>query len=207
MSFFPQNTIFFDLLEELSTLVTSSGKLIPKLKIGSKDAQAIYKKAFNLEHEADEICHKLFHEADSNFITPIDREDIHILAGNLDTIIDHIENVASNVILYKVRKEPVLFKDFGAIIQKSTVAVDSLVHGLRSGSKGIKEMKKEIIHIHSLENEGDQLTRKAFESLFARNTNAIEIIKWKDIYENMEEIMDECENTADIVDQIIVKNF
>lgn len=207
MSFFPKNTIFFDLLEELSQLVTASGKLVPKIKIASNDAKAIYKKAFAIEHEADELCHKLFHEADSTFITPIDREDIHTLAGNLDTIIDQIENVTSNIILYKVRKEPAIFKEFGTIIRKSTVAVDALVRGLRTGANDTKQMKKNIILIHSLENEGDQLTRKALEALFARNTHAIEVIKWKDIYENMELIMDECENTADIVDQIIVKNF
>jgi len=207
MNFFPKNPKFFDLFEELASIVESSGKLLKKIKITSTPLIFFPKKARQLEHQADSICHRIYHEADSTFITPIDREDIHLLAQNLDNIIDLIENLISNIILYKVDKEPLEFKQFTIIISKTTKKIDLLVSYLKNRAKNIPEMKKVIIEIQSLENEGDELMRRSLKSLFTNHKNPVVIIKWKDLFENMEEILDECENTANIVEEIIVKNF
>lgn len=125
----------------------------------------------------------------------------------MDNIIDLIENLISNIILYKVDKEPLEFKQFTIIISKTTKKIDLLVSYLKNRAKNIPEMKKVIIEIQSLENEGDELMRRSLKSLFTNHKNPVVIIKWKDLFENMEEILDECENTANIVEEIIVKNF
>lgn len=207
MDFFPKNPKFFDLFEELAKIVNSGGEILTNLKIGKKETLFYAKKTQELEYSADTICHQLYHEADSTFITPIDREDIHTLARNLDNIIDLIENLTSNLILYRATKEAKEFKQFTKIIKKATVNIFSLISLLKNRGRNIPEMRKLIIEIHSLENEGDRLTRQAFKSLFANHKNPIIIIKWKDLFENLEEVLDECENTADIVEEIIVKNF
>lgn len=207
MDFFPRNPKFFDLFEELAKIVTLGGEILPKVKIGKISLLSYSQKTQELEHRADEICHKLFHEADSTFITPIDREDIHALSGILDNIIDLIENLISNLILYRVKKEASEFKNFCQIINQATSKLFLLVSLLKDRDKNIPRMRKLIIEVHSLENEGDQLIRRALKHLFANHRNPVEIIKWKDLFENMEEILDECENTADIVEEIIVKNF
>lgn len=180
---------------------------MPKIKIGSGKLTSFCRKTRQLELAADSICHKLYYEADSTFITPIDREDIHLLAHNLDNIIDFIENLTSNLLLYKVTAETPEFKQFVKRIKKMTSKIFSLVSLLAGRDKNIPQMKKIIIEINSLENEGDKLIRRALKNLFANHKDPIFVIKWKDLFETMEEILDEGENTANIVDQIIVKNF
>lgn len=207
MDFFPKNPKFFDLFEKLAEIVAAGGEILPKIKIGKTSLLTYSKKTQELEHQADEICHRLYHEADSTFITPIDREDIHALAHILDNIIDLIENLTSNLILYRVTRETSEFNNFCQIINRATGKLYSLVSFLKHRNKNISQMRKLIIEIHSLENEGDQLIRRAFKHLFANHRNPIGVIKWKDLFENMEEILDECENTADISEEIIVKNF
>lgn len=180
---------------------------MPKLKIGSKTIISSANKARLLEEKADSICHQLYFEADSTFITPIDREDIHKFSRNLDNIIDLIENLISNIQLFHVTKEIPIYKSFANLIEKATLKIEELTLLLKQREKKVKEMKKIIIDIHTLENEGDELIRRAFKYLFNNHKNPVIIIKWKDLIENMESILDECENTADIVSEIIVKNF
>ncbi|MBI2616765.1 DUF47 domain-containing protein [Candidatus Gottesmanbacteria bacterium] len=207
MDFFPKNPRFFDLFIELSKIVNLSGNILLRVKVGSKNINSLAKKTWELEEEADTICHKLFYEADSTFITPIDREDIHIFSRNLDNIIDLIENLTSNIELFNIKREIPQFKPFVKVINKATSKVLQLVTLLKGQNKNIKEMRKIIIEIHSLENEGDRLIRQAFKYLFDNGKNPILVIKWKDLIENMESILDECEDSADIVEEIIVKNF
>lgn len=207
MNFFPKNPKFFDLFEDLARIVNSGGDILPKIKIRSKNIVSYAKKARQLEHQADTICHTLYHEADSTFITPIDREDIHLLSRNLDNIIDLIENLTSNILLYGVTREIAEFKNFTKVISQTTVKILQLVSLLKKRDKNVADMRKLIIEIHSLENEGDNLIRRALKHLFTDHKNLVVILKWKDLFENMEEILDECENTADIVEEIIVKNF
>lgn len=207
MTFFPKNPKFFDLFENLAEIVNSSGKILVKLKISANNVKTYSKKAWELEQAADEICHKLHHEAESTFITPIDREDIHLLARHLDNIVDLIEDLTSKIVLYKITREISQYQDFTLKIKNATEKIFALIGFLKYRDKHIPEMRKLIIKIHSLENEGDTLIRSAIKYLFANHKSHLIIIKWKDIFENLEEILDECEDTADIVEGIIVKNF
>lgn len=207
MDFFPKNPKFFDLFENLAEIVNSSGKILVKLKISANNIKTYSKKAWEFEQAADEICHKLHHEAETTFITPIDREDIHLLARHLDNIIDLIENLTSKIALYKITREISQSREFILKIEKTTEKIFELISLLKFRDKYIREMRKLIIEIHSLENEGDTLIRGAIKYLFANHRSHLIIIKWKDIFENLEQILDECEDTADVVEGIIIKNF
>lgn len=165
------------------------------------------KRAFKSENDADELCHKILREADKTFITPIDREDIQELAKNLDNIIDLTENVISNVTVYKVKRIHREFYEFVNIIIKAIKEVSHLVSDLKHKGRNEKEIKRHVVRLHSLENKGDLLLKKALKHLFNNGDAPVEVIKWKDIYENMEEVLDECEDTSDTIEKIIVKNF
>lgn len=206
MDFFPKNPKFFDLFEELAGKAETAGKILSNIKVSHNNIISLAKKTRELENEADEICHSLYRQADSTFITPIDREDIHALARTLDNIIDLIENLTSNLVLYRIKKQEYQFNKFTHVIGQATNKIFTLIELLKHKGKYIGQMRALIIEIHSLENEGDSLIRLSFQKLFTRR-NPLHVIKWKDLIENLEEILDECEDTADIVDEIIVKNF
>lgn len=173
-----------------------------------KTSSATAQKIRKLELHADAICHKLSTEAERTFITPIDREDIHTLAQNLDEIIDQIEEVASKIVLYNgLAKDSGKLKAFSKLIHDTMGVIQKLIVSLKHRDKHIRDMKRYIQDIHTFENEGDVLIRQSIKELFSRQKNAIMLIKWKDLYETMERVLDESEHVADIVEVIIVKNF
>jgi len=196
------------MFEELATTIERSGVQLSKLSSHPKNASVIAKKIRTLELEADTLCHRLSTEAERTFITPIDREDIHTLARQLDNIIDQIEEVSSKIVIYNnVSKDRGALAEFGKIIGETVKRISTLINYLRLREKRLGEMKKLIEVIHTLENDGDILIRKAMKTLFSRQKNPVTIIKWKDLYETMERVLDECERAADLVEVIIVKSF
>jgi len=154
MGLFPKNPKFFDLFEDLAEIVKAGGKILAKIKISPDNIKTYSKKAWELEQAADEVCHKLYHEAERTFITPIDREDIHLLARHLDNIIDLIENLTSKIALYKITREISQYKDFTRKISDATEKIFQLIGFLKFRDKHILKMRKLIIEIHTLENEG-----------------------------------------------------
>lgn len=195
------------MFEELVTAIHDASQILQKLE-KAKNKSTLVQKIRSLESHADTICHRLHQEAERTFITPIDREDIQVLTKRLDNIIDAIEEVATKLVLYNGKARTTReFQDFAKLVGQTTQTVATLIPLLKHRDKHIPRMKKLIHAIHTLENEGDVLIRKALSSLFARQKNATTIIKWKDIYETLEMILDEAEDTADTVEAIIIKNF
>ena len=207
MNFFPKSTNLFDRFDELAAIVKQCGDIPPKIKNGSVDSEKYAKQARKLELKADTIYQILIQEAESVFITPIDRDDIHVLAKNLDDITDLIEDVVFSMSIYKIKKSSKEYLAITTSLREITLKVSLLVQCLKKGNKRIKEMRSLITEIYTLENKGDDIARKAIASLFAKRTNAITIMKWKDIYEEIEKAFGECEHTANIVTQIVAKNY
>ncbi|MBI2404743.1 DUF47 family protein [Candidatus Gottesmanbacteria bacterium] len=208
MNLFPKTPQFFAMFEELADTVSEAGTQLKTMQVRTKHAAQTAQKIRKLELRADAICHKLATEAQRTFITPIDREDIHELARNLDEVIDQIEEVASKIVLYNgMAKDNGKLKEFAEIISQTTVHIQKLIATLKYREKHAGNMKQYIRDIHTKENEGDTLIRHAIKELFSRQKNAITLIKWKDLYETMERVLDESEHVADIVEVIIVKNF
>ncbi|MBI4136795.1 DUF47 family protein, partial [Candidatus Roizmanbacteria bacterium] len=189
MQFFPKTPKFFDLFDALGEKVRTSGVLLSTVKLSSSSRIIVAEKLRKVELDADHICHKITVEADATFIPPIDREDIHALAANLDNIIDHIENLQSHIVLFNVREGNGIFGDYIKVIKEATREVALLVAQLRYGAKQVSDMKKRYRTIHALESQGDELLRKAYTKLFSGRKSPVVIIKWKDLYENLEEIL------------------
>lgn len=207
MPLFPQEAQIFELFIELATSVNEAAHFLSNIKIGNTANKGIATKVQKLELKGDEFTHLLKQEADKSFITPIDREDVHALANSLNKVLDHIENVASGVYLLDVKANGHEFKNFTELIEESTQLILELAQDLSFKSKYLNRMKVNINTLHQLEKKGDELNRVALMNLFKGTKKPVVIIKWKHIYDNLEQILDGCEEVADIFDEIIIKNF
>jgi len=159
-----------------------------------------------IEHKGDQLTHQTIELLNKTFITPIDREDIYELITKLDDILDLMDDAANRLVLYKIQYVPVEAIAFGEILVKAS---DLLLHGIRSlrNMKQSKNITSIFIKVYSLENEGDYLLRRAMVNLFDnKKDDAIYIIKWKEIYEDLEGAIDCCEDVANIIEGIVLKH-
>lgn len=208
MQLFPKNPKFFEMFESLAQTIVDASELLKHYQLGKNDPIKLARTVTLKEKLADATCHKLRVEAESTFITPIDREDIQSLAIHLDNIIDYIEDVTSRLAIFNGELKPTpQYREFTNLIYEGTTATRNLVSLLKYRDKYRSKMKQHIIRIHELEHKGDDLMRSSLRTLFTGKSNAVTIIKWKDLYEIMEKVLDECEKTADAVEEITIKNF
>jgi predicted phosphate transport protein (TIGR00153 family) len=166
----------------------------------------IEKKRDNIKHienEGDKMVHDIFSELNKTFITPIDREDITKLTSSLDDILDNLEAVSERMIIYEIKKPPEYMIEFANILKKTAYNVNEGIHLLRN-LKDAKKIRRFCKEVNTLENEGDILLRKATADLFMKK-DPIEIIKIKELYDDLEAAIDRCEDVADVIGDILVK--
>lgn len=205
--FLPKNNKFFPLFEEATTnLVNVSQKLVElvSLKEASKRLVLI-KEIEDMEHIGDGLSHKVNYELNSNFITPFDREDIHALIVSIDDIVDYIHGAAKRMDLYNVKVIPEEFVGLAKVNLKASEQLHIAVSHLKN-LKNRDAIKQACIEINSLENEADDIFDNAVAKLFDNVTDAIELIKIKEILSAIETATDKCEDAAVTIDGILVKN-
>jgi predicted phosphate transport protein (TIGR00153 family) len=157
-----------------------------------------------LEHKGDSITHEIINKLNKTFITPLDREDIYALASKLDDILDLIDASAARVIMYNVETILPEAQSLGFIILQSCHAVDKAVAML--GKKTNEQIFEACVEINALENEADRVSREAISRLFDEEKDPIQLIKWKEIFETLERATDKCEDAANILESVVVKN-
>ena len=155
-----------------------------------------------IEHECDELTHSISTKLNTSFITPFDREDIYMLSGALDDVVDLIDDSARAMVMYDVRESTGHARQFADIIQRMAVELHEIVSMLGKPS-GITQR---LVELHRLENEGDDTYHKAIAELFRNTSDPLTVIKWKDIYEKLEATIDRCENVANIIESMIIKH-
>ena len=158
-----------------------------------------------LEHECDAITHNIIDKLNRTFITPFDREDIHALAHQLDNVTDMLYTTSKRLRLYKLQKKNNDLIQFGELIVQSVKSLETAVKGLRH-HKSPKAINDACIEINEIENQGDHLRDDVILKLFEKTKDPITIIKWKEIFEAVETILDVCEDIANLIDSIIVKH-
>jgi len=156
----------------------------------------------DLEHQCDDATHQIHNLVNSSFATPIDPEDILLLASSLDDIVDLAEETADKVDLYRIQNISDAAKQMGEYLAKAGTEVAAALHNL----EGFAELKPHRDEIHKLENEGDRMLRVAIGELFSGGKDASELVKWKDIYDLLEATMDACEHAANVMETIAIKN-
>jgi uncharacterized protein len=155
-----------------------------------------------IEHTGDEITHTIFTKLNQTFITPFDREDIHELTSRLDDVIDLIDAAASRFVLYRVNSIRPGTTDLVKVLVSATVEVSNAVHALSSPEKALSHS----IEINRCENESDRICRTLIAQLFDEEKDPVQIIKWKEIFEVIETAVDMCEDVANVIEGVILKN-
>ena len=202
----PQDKNFFKLF------AMSSNNLVDISKVFSEMVNApierrpeLLKKISDLEHVGDTITHQIFTELSTNFITPFDREDISYLASSLDDIVDYIDGSAKRLETYKLGETSPAMRKLSEIIELSAKEIDVAIANMKD-MKNIVRLREAIVRINSLENQADDVFDKAIAELFESEKDAIKIMKIKEVLSNMETATDKCEDVANVIETIIVKN-
>ncbi len=202
----PHDEKFYALFEESTELLQKASISLRKI-IDSDPAQtrALVIEIEDLEHQADEVTHRIFAELNATFVTPFDREDIHQLASSLDDIMDYINGSASRFVLYNIYVDTPYMRRLTEIIQLSVEAVGKGVSYLRDfrNSKALQEILKKV---NEYENDADTVFALAVADLFENEKNVIELIKLKEIYVGLETATDRCEDVANVLESILIKH-
>lgn len=201
----PKEDKFFDLFEEFSNIIYDASVKLRDLLDNLDSAEEKYKHIEDREHDGDKLLHDILSELNRSFITPIDREDIYSIAKSMDDILDLIEATASRFVLFNVDKASSYAFTVGDLIVSSCKELIKLMKDFRN-MKSSKILAPCIIEINRLEDEGDTAFRVAVRSLFDGNTPALDVIKWREIYEHFEDTLDACEDIANIVEGVVMKH-
>src|SRR5438132_258346 len=208
----PQNRAFFGLFTGASTNAVEIARLlVALLDRFPEDGAELIRQVKDREHEGDRHTHEVVDLLNRTFVTPFDRDDIYRLASAIDDVCDHVDEAADNIALYGVRVVPpqdhvrLCFRlgwHHADVILRSAIKLDEAVALL----EGFKDSRQQLIELRQLEDEGDRLVRDAVAGLFRSGQDPISIIRWKDIHEQLEGAVDACENAADVLEAILVKN-
>src|SRR5450759_2226153 len=190
---------FYDLFRKQGELVSQT---LTELSNSLLEGKSRHARLRDLEHRCDEATHQIHNLVHSTFVTPIDQEDILLLASSLDDVVDLAEESGDKIDLYQISVISDAAKAMGEHLAKAGIEVAGALDRL----EGFAELKPHGLEIHRLENEGDRITREAIGELFSKVSDAAELVKWKDIYDLLEATMDACEDAANVRETIAIKN-
>jgi len=200
----PQDKHFFNMLENESQNVLDGSNAFLEMLNKYENIKEKQQKIKDIEHQGDDFVHEIFEELNKSFITPIDHEDISALASAFDDVLDYIDGAAARFILYEIKKPEENMIKLAEVLLKQATELNTAISGLRN-IKNPKEIEKRCIEVNRLENVADDIYKSSEADLFKR-TDAIEIMKLKEIYERLEFATDKCEDAANVISDIVVKN-
>jgi len=202
LPFIPREEKFFELFVDDANNVLAGARLLTEFFRSYDQRERLASQLRDLERKGDGLSHDIGTKLEHTFVTPFDRDDIHQLISRLDDVLDFIEEVADTCILFKIEQPtPAAIAQADIVVQQC----EELVRALEK-LKGFKNVAPHWIEVHRLENEGDRIVRRAIADLFTDGTDAIHIIQWKDVYSLLEDTIDACEDTANVIERIVVKH-
>lgn len=205
--FMPKDKVFYSLFEEVSgNLKKMTEVFMEAMNQPNKGVRdQLLKSLEDLEHKNDQVTHRIFIELGHNFITPLDREDIHTLTSSLDDVADYLWGSAKRIINYQIEEIDDTMQQFAVVIDKCVAALHGAIHELRN-MKHLNAITEACVTINKLENDADDIFDKATVQLFSSpNISAVELVKRKDLYQEMEIVTDKCEDAANVIESIIIK--
>ncbi|HEU4801351.1 MAG TPA: DUF47 family protein [Gemmatimonadales bacterium] len=205
MRLLPRDEKFFELFNAVAQLNVEAAKLLHDLVIAPPDERRPIVDAIKrLEHEADEMTHEVVNRLDRTFITPLDREDIHMLASRLDDVMDLMDGTARRVQMFHAAEAPAGAIRMAGVIHRTCEQLLQGVRHLENPKNGsVLEACKQV---KLLEEEGDSLYHEWVGRLFEGSPNALEVIKWKGIYDNLERTLDQAEDVANVLESVFIKH-
>lgn len=204
-SFLPREEKFADLFQEGARILVQEATLLNELMNNWASVQVKVKEIDELEHEADTIVHRAMSQLHSTFVTPFDREDIAALAHSLDDVVDFVQAAVDAMLVYRVDGPTPRAKELSGLILEAAKVMEKAMPYLKHKSR-LNELLAYCVELNRLENAADTVYRAALGELFSDTTNVVDIIKWREIYEHLESATDRCEDVANVLEGIVVKN-
>ena len=193
---------FFDLFERAGMNIVRAAELLDEMLARYPETAALAADILACEHDGDQLTHDVINRLNQTFVTPIDREDILQLASALDDIVDYTEEVADYLGLYKIEAPMAQAQRLAGVLRDATRQIAAAIPLMRD----FKDTREHMLEVHRLENEGDRITREAIASLFETGIDPMVVIRWKDIFERLENAIDSTERAAFILEGIVIKN-
>jgi predicted phosphate transport protein (TIGR00153 family) len=198
----PRDREFFDLFEEAGGNILRATGLLEEMLRDFPERSELARDILICEQDGDRITHDIIQRLNQTFVTPLDREDIYEMASALDDVVDYTEEVADYLGLYKIEAPMDQAQELAKILHACGRQISEAMPRLR----GFQDMSHYTVEINRLENDGDRVTREAIASLFDNGIDPMVVIRWKDIFERLEEAIDATEHVANILEGIAIKN-
>ena len=202
MRLIPRDEAFFEMFAELAKRVSAAARLLKLLFAEPANLEKHVAAIKLLEHEADEITHSIILRIDRSFVTPIDREDIHVLASELDDVLDLMDGTARRAQMFHITKVREAARTLCDVLIRATDHIEAAVAQMKDSRVVVARGRD----IKLREEEGDQIYHQAIGDLFADEPNAIEVIKWKELFDTLEKALDQCEDVANVLESIALKH-
>ncbi len=195
---------FFDFFERHAAKTLEAATLLRSMLEDPKDAEAQAARIHSIEHEGDELTHRTMETLHRSFLTPIDRGDIHRLISRLDDVLDLVDSTAERLWLYRMTETETDVKSLADVLVAAITEVRKAMTQLRN-LKDRREVLETCKEINRRENEGDQLIRRAVARLYNEEADAIRVMKWKEIYDYLEDAVDRCEDVANVIESVALE--
>ena len=193
---------FFDLFERAGANAVRAAELLDEMLAGFPESKILARDILVCEQDGDQLTHEIIRKINQSFVTPIDRTDILRLSSALDDVVDFIEEVADYLGLYGIEAPMVQADALAKVLLDSTRQIEAAIPLVRD----YKSITEHSLEVHRLENEGDRIVRGAIASLFEDGIDPMVVIRWKDIFELLEDAIDATERVAFILEGIVIKN-
>lgn len=203
-NFSPKNDKFYDFFIEFTEVIQEAAKELSNLSRNMESVESISSKLNAIEHKGDALSRKIIAELNNSFITPLDREDILIIARKLDDVVDNIEDIAGRCLMYDLKTSRDKSYKMVDLIEQCADNLKELFIRLKDFKKD-NSVNESIANINRLESQGDYAYRDAMRELFTTNVDNVELVIWKDLYEKLEKALDSCELVANLVEGVVMK--
>ena len=202
MRLLPRDEQFYDLFNELAKRLTASSQLLRRLFAEPQRLEQYVSEIKKVEHEADSLTHEVSLRINKSFVTPFDREDIYMLASRLDEVIDLLDGTARRAQMFHITEVREPARRLCDVLVRAAGAIEAGVAGI----KKVKVVAERAREIKVLEEEGDAIYHEAVGGLFRGSPDALDVIKWKELYDTLERALDQCEDVANTLESISLKN-
>jgi uncharacterized protein len=202
-SLLPKEDQYFTLFSQMTVKIQEAAAiLVEMLQAPDAEFDSLAKRIKSVEHECDELAHSVTVKLNRSFITPFDREDIYTLSMALDDVCDYIDASSRTILMYDIHENDQFAQQLGAIIQKQADEVNGAVSFLKTA----RGMEQHLLNIQRLENDADEIYFRAMADLLKNSTDAVKIIKWRELYDTLENATDKCEYVGNIIESIVLKH-
>ena len=202
MRLIPRDEQFFPMFGSLAQKLSQAADLLAQLFAEPARLQELVQKIKDVEHEADVLTHDIIVRIDKSFVTPIDREDIHLLASRLDDVIDLVDGVARRAQMFRIRQYRPEAAELADVLRRAAFSLTEAVQNLKKP----KVILQRAGELKKLEEEGDAIYHSAIGKLFDDGVDALEVIKWKELFDKLEDAVDLCDDVWNVVESIAIKN-